>query len=150
MRGVMGRWALLTAAVFLVLAPGRAFADSAKSFTLVPSVTTVQAGVPITVTVTARKANGDVEPNYNKTVTLSSNDANAFFSPVSHTYVPGTDLGVFTFTVIYRTTGATRNIVATDNDVPTATTGSFSPIVVTAGTANALVYTVQRASTTTN
>jgi photosystem II stability/assembly factor-like uncharacterized protein len=94
----------------------------------------VVAGFPLSVThgtahnftVTAQDAYGNTVTNYTGTVTITSSDARAAFTPATYTF-KATDKGVHTFTGKLNTTG-TQSITATDTG---GDTGSESGIMVT-------------------
>ncbi|HEX2911743.1 MAG TPA: S8 family serine peptidase, partial [Chloroflexia bacterium] len=78
-------------------------------------------------TVTAKDAQGNTAVNYAGTITLSSSDPSATFSPASYTFQPS-DFGVKTLTATLATAG-TQSITATDNVSP-GVTGSQTGIQV--------------------
>jgi autotransporter-associated beta strand protein len=79
---------------------------------LITTPTTVTAGTPFTVTVTAKTPSNKPDFLYAGTVTLSSTDSQ-FLPPSPLTFTPN-DMGQHTFTVTLKTTGA-QTITASDN-----------------------------------
>jgi hypothetical protein len=82
-----------------------------SQFTLSGSPTTVTAGVPGTLTVTARDTNGNVLTGYAGTVHFTSSDPRATL-PADYTFTAA-DLGVHTFAVTLVTAGS-QSITAAD------------------------------------
>jgi hypothetical protein len=94
----------------IVVSPG-----AAAFFALgVPS--TVTAGAPFSVTVTARDAHNNVATNYTGTVTLQDDDPAAPPALASHTFVAG-DAGVYTFTGLQLFTAGAQLIQPSDGVV---------------------------------
>lgn len=93
----------------------------------------VTAGVPFSVTVTARDSGGGVDAGYTGTVTLLSSDPQAQL-PVAHAFVTG-DAGVFTFAAAELRTAGNWNVSAGDGTI----SGVSGQIGVTAGAASQLV-----------
>ncbi|HKC59973.1 MAG TPA: Ig-like domain-containing protein [Myxococcales bacterium] len=96
---------------------------------------TVFAGTPGSVTVTAQDANNNTTPLYAGTVQIASSDTAATDGtatplPLSYTFT-ALDAGVHVFTVILNTTSGGTSITATDT--PNALTGNQMGIVVTTG-----------------
>jgi hypothetical protein len=88
-------------------------ASGASSLKVTPSSDSVVAGNPLTVTVTALDANGNIATGYTGTVHFSSSDGKATV-PVDYTFT-ATDNGVHVFTdgVTLRTAGS-QTVTATD------------------------------------
>jgi hypothetical protein len=95
---------------------------------------TVVAGQAKTVTVTALDSADNTAPSYRDTVTMTSNDTRATFTPPTHTYL-ASDNGIATFVVRFGTVG-TWSVTAKDVALRT---GSQTGIVVIAAPATALV-----------
>lgn len=105
---------------------------SATAFT-VTAPGTATAGVPFTVTVTARDAFGNLITSYAGTVHFTSTDANAVL-PADVTLVNGT--GTFANSVAFRTAGS-QALTATDTSTGSLT-GRTGGIAVAPGTVAAL------------
>jgi hypothetical protein len=97
-----------------------------------PSPTT--AGAPQTLSVTARNADGSIDPGYRDTVDFTSNDAQASL-PDNYTFTAA-DAGTHTFAAALLTAG-THSITATDTANPNIN-GSQTGIVVTPAAADHL------------
>jgi hypothetical protein len=80
-------------------------------------------GVPISITVTAEDASGNVAPGYTGTVALGSSDPSAVLPP-AYTFTAG-DHGVHTFVVTFNQAG-TQSLTATDKTI----SGTLSGITV--------------------
>jgi hypothetical protein len=110
----------------ITVTPGAATALSVGGF---PSPTT--AGVPGTLTVTARDAYGNAASGYTGTVRFTSSDFQAAL-PTSYTFTAA-DQGVHTFTATLKTAGS-KTLTATDT-VSSAFTGTQTVTVTAAATA---------------
>src|SRR6185312_7872054 len=87
------------------------------------------------LTVTAKDAFGNVAIGYTGTVTLSSGDAQASFSPATYTFAAG-DAGVHSFSVTFKTAGSQALTISdTVNGLSVGQTG----IQVSAATAASLL-----------
>ena len=84
---------------------------AATRFVLTGLPSTATAGAPLSFTVTARDAFGNVATGYNGTVRFTSSDASATL-PSSDTYT-STDRGVHTFRLTFGTAG-TQSVTVTD------------------------------------
>jgi hypothetical protein len=82
--------------------------------------TSVEPGVPFSLTVSAVNASDAVDPDFIGTVDLTSTDAD--FVPVDHTFTTA-DMGSFTFTITLNTPG-NQTVTATDVDNNLTTPGS--------------------------
>ena len=109
----------------------------ATSQLAVSASTTVTAGSPFSVTVTAKDSNGNVATGYTGTVHFTSSDLQAGL-PANYMFVAG-DHGTHTFSVTLKTAG-TQYIKATDT-VTSTITGTQSGIVVQPASAQSLVIT---------
>ncbi len=100
----------------------------AASYSVIPSVTSVSVGKPMSVTITVRDPYSNVVTNYGGTVHLTSTDANAVLPP-DYTFAP-TDNGVklFTNAIIFNTIGS-QTLTATDT-IDSAITGGVTILVV--------------------
>jgi hypothetical protein len=78
-----------------------------------PYPSPVTAGTAHTITITIEDNFGNTIPNYAGTVTVSSSDGQ--LTPLTYTFVPGTDHGVHTFNVALKTAG-TQSIFFDDTD----------------------------------
>ena len=87
--------------------------------------TNVTAGIPFTVTVTAKDQFGNVSTGYSGTIRFTSNDTKAIL-PVNYAF-QASDGGIHNFSVTLKTTG-TLSLTATDTF--TGITGADSSIVV--------------------
>ena len=96
----------------------------AASFTVTGLSTFTAPQMSGTATVKAVDAYGNIATAFTGTVTLSSTDATAAFSPASYTYAAG-DNGTHNFTVTFNTAG-TQMVTATSG----TTTGSETGILV--------------------
>lgn len=87
------------------------------------STTNITAGDYITFTVTARDSNKNIVGDYNGTVTFTSDDPQAEFSPSNYTFIPA-DNGSHTFTngVRFKTKG-TRTITVSDSTISSTSAG---------------------------
>ena len=97
---------------------------------------TVQAGTPVTVTVTALDAGGNVAIGYAGTLHFTSGDAQATL-PADYTFAVG-DVGAHQFTVTLRTGGA-QTITATDTANGALTASTTLQVVIPATPAQASV-----------
>ncbi len=97
----------------------------AAGLRVVAMPTTVTAGQPVSITVTAVDQNGNVFPGYTGTVHFTSNDPQAVL-PANYTFTAA-DMGVHTFMVTLKTAGM-RTVTATDTSRP-ALTGSATVTV---------------------
>ncbi len=105
---------------------------------LLTAPTTVIAGSPFTVTVTARDGAGVQVSGYTGTVHFQSADPGSPVLPSDYTFLPG-DGGTATFTNgIELHTGPSQDVTVTDLDYPSRT--SSVPIGVTPGTATAVGF----------
>ncbi|MEO5970444.1 MAG: hypothetical protein ABIQ95_11005, partial [Bdellovibrionia bacterium] len=104
-----------------------------QNFSVASFPSSVGAGSSNTVTVTAKDAFGNIANDYTGTIHLSSSDPSAVL-PSDYTFVEG-DLGIKTFTINLRTSGA-QSIIAIDT-VSSATGGQVG-IIVNPGTATIL------------
>ncbi len=111
---------VLTTAVFDNVALTQASRPWSRLAASTPAATT--AGVPVTLTVTARDAANNRAPGYRGTVQFSSSDPQAYL-PFSYTFTPG-DAGYQTFTV-YLYTAGTQTITVQD-----VTTGAVMGVAV--------------------
>ncbi len=130
---------LTTAGTQSITATAGAAVGSQTGITVTPDVasrfdvggfpSSVTAGTPGTVTVTARDQFGNLTPAYAGTVTFASTDVGTNTAlPTPYTFVPGTDAGVHTFTNgVTLTTAGTQSITAADG----AITGTQAGILVT-------------------
>jgi hypothetical protein len=103
----------------IVVAPG-----SATTFALTTFPSSVVAGAPHNLVVTAKDANGNTVPGYAGTVSITSNDP-LFVPPAPSTLTSGTH----TFSVNLRTVTTTASLTAGDGSI----SGSQSNITVTPG-----------------
>jgi hypothetical protein len=107
---------------------------SIDHFLVTPSVSTVQAGVPFNLTVSALDANNNVIPGYTGTVQFSSSDSFATLPP-NYTFQTS-DNGVHVFLagaalqLVANANLGFQTITATDT-VNTAASGTASPVNVT-------------------
>ena len=122
--GTLGAWSLnIAPRTFVCQAPTPAPAASLQ-VSGYPSLTTVGASSPFTVT--AKDMNGNLAASYGGTVAFSTNAASANLPP-NYTFQPG-DLGTHVFTASFNVTG-TYAITATDTVSPSIS-GSEGGIVV--------------------
>jgi hypothetical protein len=123
--------------------PGVPTTPAAASLTVSGFPSSTTAGVPGSVTVTAKNTNGTMATGYTGTVYFSSSDGQAAL-PTEYTFVPG-DAGVHTFSAILKTAG-TQSLTATDTTTAILT-GSEAGITVTPTAASQLVVTTPASST---
>jgi hypothetical protein len=103
---------------------------NAATHFLVTAPSSVTAGTPFTLTVTALTAGGQVDDLYTGTVHFSSSDMEAML-PADYKFTKA-DLGVHTFTVTLNT-GGTQTVTATDKSHKTIT-GTATVTVNSSGT----------------
>ena len=113
-------------------------AAAAKSFTVTGFPVVDTAGAPITVTVTAYDAYGNVATGYTGTVSLSSSDPLAILVPSIYTFVAA-DAGEHNFSITLETAG-TQTITAT-GAVTASLTATESSITVKPAAASILEVT---------
>jgi hypothetical protein len=101
---------------------------AASKFLVTGYPATAPAGTTAQITVQAVDPFNNVDPNYQGTVHLSSDDANAVFDPNDYTF-NFSDAGVHVFNATLTLAG-TRSITATDS-VTSSITGSQTGIVIT-------------------
>jgi hypothetical protein len=106
-------------------------------FSVTPSVNTVVAGTPLTITVTALDANQNVVPGYQGTVTFSSSDSQAGL-PADYTFTAA-DHGVHSFPVTLAT-ASDQTLTATDT-INNSITGSATVTVTPAAASQFVVVT---------
>ena len=97
--------------------------------------TSVPAGTPFTVTVSARDAMGAVATSYRGTVTFASDDARAPVLPADYTFTYA-DAGVHTFTGVVLHRAGQRTVAV--NDVADMWLTGAASVLVTAGPVTAL------------
>jgi uncharacterized protein (TIGR03437 family) len=105
--------------------PAMITVDPGATHFSVSATTSVKAGVPVNVTVTALDQNGNTVTGYTGTVQISSSDAQAEL-PANSTLTSG--VGIFQITL---ETAGTSTVTATD--VSTSITGTSGSITVTSG-----------------
>ena len=104
------------------------------SFSIGGVPSTVAAGTPETITVTALNPNGTVNTGYTGTVQFTSTDPKAAL-PANYTFIAA-DQGTYTFPVTLKTAG-TQSITVTD--VSTGIAGSETGIAVTPAVASQFI-----------
>lgn len=113
--------------------------------------TSVTAGAPFNVTVTALDANNNVATSFTDTATLTSSDTAATFSPASHTYTSctsGCDNGSFTFSATLNTTGS-QTVTATDTTAGNTVSPATASISVNPAGASTTHFSVNPSVTST-
>ncbi|MCU1296130.1 MAG: Kelch motif [Acidobacteriaceae bacterium] len=115
-------------------------AGTATHLSVAGFTSSATSGTPGTFSVTALDSNNNSAIGYTGTVSFTSSDAQATFSPTSYAFV-GADNGTHTFTngATLKTAG-TQSITATDTAHSTFT-GSQTGITVNAATANSIAAT---------
>ncbi len=107
---------------------------AAKVFSLVVSSNGATVGTPLSATLTAKDAYGNLATNYTGTVQLTSSDGAAVLTPPTYTFNTN-DAGVHTFSVTFATSGA-QTVTATDANNSALTTTSASVAVTPAAPLN--------------
>jgi CSLREA domain-containing protein len=117
---------------------------AASSLIVAGYPTPTTAGVAHTFTVTAKDSFGNTATGYTGTVTLTSGDSQATFTPASYSFNAG-DAGVHTFSATLKTAG-TQSISATD--AANSLSASQAGIQVTQAAASSLVVSGYPSPTT--